>query len=138
MNRLTLNIITGLLLLAAIHSCKKNDLNDGLEPQRLFKPQGISIKTTATTATVTWNAPILSKGQPLSYTAEVSQDSTFATAEFTFTTDTSSLVLTEEKLTLRKKYFVRIKANAYENQPESKWERSSAFGINGEQWFYLI
>jgi hypothetical protein len=126
-----------LLLLAAIQSCKK-DVNEGLEPPRLFKPQGISVKTTATTATVTWNNPILSGGLPLSYTAEFSQDSTFATSEFTIETDTTSIELTDEKIQLRKKYFVRIKANAYENQPESKWERSSGFSINGEQWFYPL
>ena len=138
MNRLTLYILPGLLLLAAIQSCKKKDYNDGLEPPRLFKPQGISVKTTATTATVTWSAPILSTSVPLSYTAEFSQDSTFATSEFSIETDTTNIAVTDDKLQLRKKYFVRIKANAYEDQPESKWERSSSFSINGEQWFYPV
>lgn len=138
MNRLTHYIIAGLLLLATISSCKKDDPNAGLEPPRLFKPQGISVKTTATTATVTWSAPILATGVYLLYTAEFSQDSTFASSEFSITTDTLSITLTEEKIKLRQKYFVRIKANAYENQPESKWERSSAFSINGEQWFLPI
>jgi len=137
MNRITLNILSGLLLLAAIQSCKK-DVNDGLEPPRLFKPQGISVKTTATTATVSWSAPILSGGVPLSYTAEFSQDSTFASSEFTIETDTTNIEVNEEKIQLRKKYFVRIKANAYENQPESKWERSGGFSVTGEQWFYPI
>lgn len=138
MNRLTYYILAGLLLPATISSCKKEDPNAGLEPPRLFKPQGISVKTTATTATVTWNAPILAAGVSLSYTAEFSQDSTFAAPEFSITTDTLSITLTEEKIKLRQPYFVRIKANAYENQPESKWERSSAFSINGEQWFLPI
>lgn len=138
MNRLTYYILAGLLLLATISSCKKDDPNAGLEPPRLFKPQGISVKTTATTATVTWSTPILATGVSLSYTAEFSQDSTFATSEFSITTDTLSITLTEEKIKLRQQYFVRIKANAYENQPESKWERSSAFSINGELWFFPI
>lgn len=138
MNRLTRYILSTLLLLAAIQSCKKKDYNEGLETPRLFKPVGISVKTTATTATVSWTAPLLAKGLPLSYTAEFSQDSTFATSEFSVTTDTTSILVTDEKIQLRKKYFVRIKANAYESQPESKWERSSSFAINGEQWFYPI
>ncbi|OQP61247.1 hypothetical protein A3860_05920 [Niastella vici] len=137
MNRITINILSGLLLAVAVYavSCKKND---GLEPPRLFKPQGISVKTTETTATVTWSVPILSKGQALTYTAEFSQDSTFATAEFSIETDTATITVSDDKIQLRKKYYVRIKANAYDNQPESKWERSSAFSINGEQWFYPI
>jgi hypothetical protein len=139
MNRITIKILSWLLLVVAVYSvsCKK-DVNDGLEPPRLFKPQGISVKTTATTATVSWSAPILSGGVPLSYTAEFSQDSTFASSEFTIETDTTNIEVSDEKIQLRKKYFVRIKANAYENQPESKWERSSAFAVNGEQWFYPI
>jgi hypothetical protein len=139
MNRITINILSWLLLVVAVYSlsCKK-DVNDGLEPPRLFKPQGISVKTTATTATVSWNAPILSGGVPLSYTAEFSQDSTFASSEFTIETDTTNIEVSDEKIQLRKKYFVRIKANAYENQPESKWVSSSAFAVNGEQWFYPI
>lgn len=140
MNRITIKILSWLLLVAAMFSlsCKKKDYNDGLEPPRLFKPQGISVKTTATTATVTWSAPILSTNTPLSYTAEFSQDSIFATSEFSITTDTASITVSDDKLQLRKKYFVRIKANAYEDQPESKWERSSSFSINGEQWFYPV
>jgi hypothetical protein len=139
MNRITINILSWLLLVVAVYSvsCKK-DVNDGLEPPRLFKPQGISVKTTATTATVSWSAPILGGSLPLTYTAEFSQDSNFVTSEFSVVTDTVGIVVTEEKIKLRQKYFVRIKANAYENQPESKWERSSSFSINGEQWFYPI
>lgn len=140
MNRITINILSWLLLVVAIYSisCKKDNYNDGLESPRLFKPQGISVKTADTTATVSWAAPILGKGLPLTYTAEFSQDSTFATSEFTLTSDTTSIVVTAEKIQLRKPYFVRIKADAYEDQPESKWERSSSFSINGEQWFHPI
>lgn len=140
MNRKTINILSWLLLVVAVCSlsCKKTDYNDGLESPRLFKPQGISVKTTANTATVTWSAPLLSTGLPLSYTAELSQDSTFASSELSITTDSTSILLTEEKIKLRQKYYVRIKANAYENQPESKWEGSSSFAVNGEQWFFPI
>lgn len=140
MTRSTISILSWLLLVVAVYSlsCKKKDYNDGLEAPRLFKPQGISVKTTANTATVTWSAPLLSTGLPLSYTAELSQDSTFATSELSITTDSTSILLTEEKMKLRQKYYVRIKANGYENQPESKWERSSSFAVNGEQWFFPI
>ncbi|WP_207514567.1 DUF4957 domain-containing protein [Longitalea luteola] len=140
MNRITINILSWLLIMAAVHSisCKKNDYNDGLETPRLFKPQGVSVKTADTTATVSWTAPLLAKGLPLSYTAEFSQDSTFATSEFSVSTDTTVIVVTAEKIQLRTKYFVRVKADAYEHQPESKWERSSSFSITGEQWFHPI
>lgn len=140
MNKLSINILSWLLLVVAVYSisCKKNDYNDGLETPRLFKPQGVSVKTADTTATVSWTAPILAKGLPLSYTAEFSQDSTFATSEFSIATDTTSIVVTAEKIELRKKYFVRVKADPYENQPESKWETSSSFTLTGEQWFHPV
>lgn len=133
--------IKGLLFTLAaaclVASCKKSDPNEGLESPRLFKPSGISIKTSDTAAVITWTAPLLSTGQPLTYTAEFSQDSTFATTAFSMTTDTTGLTVSDAKATIRKKYYVRVKADAYKTQPESKWIMGS-FTILGEQLFYPI
>ncbi len=118
-------------------SCKK-DPNGGLVAPRIFKPSGLSIKTGETSAKITWETPLLSSGLQLTYTAEFSQDTTFASSEFALTLDTTGVTVTDDKLQIRKKYYVRIKANAYGDQPESKWAISPGFSITGEQLFLPI
>lgn len=130
-----------LILLSAMAfmaSCKKDDPNKDLAPPRLFKPSGISVKTTATSAKITWTPSLFSTGQKLTYTAQFSQDSTFATSEFSLQADTAGLTVTDDKLTIRKKYYMRLKANAYNDQPESNWVISSGFTIIGEQFFLPV
>jgi hypothetical protein len=127
-----------LIAVAIVASCKKNDPNAGLEPPRLFKPSGISVKTSATSAKITWTPSLFSTGQKLTYTAQFSQDSTFATSEFALQTDTAGLTVTDDKITIRKKYYMRLKANAYQDQPESNWVISSGFTIIGEQFFLPV
>lgn len=126
-----------LVILLSISACKK-DPNEGLEAPRLFKPGGISIKTDATSAKVSWAAPVLSSKQSLSYLTEFSKDSTFASSEFSIKTDTIGIVVTDEKLAVRKKYYVRVRAEATANQPESQWQVSSGFSITGEQLFLPV
>ncbi|QEC45054.1 fibronectin type III domain-containing protein [Pseudobacter ginsenosidimutans] len=130
-----------LLLAAAVvflASCKKDDPNEGLDSPRLFKPSGISVRTTDTSATISWTAPILSEGQLLTYTIDLSQDSTFATTDHSFQSDTTALTIKAAELTLRQKYYVRIMANAFENQPASKWLTGGSFTVIGEQFFLPV
>jgi Domain of unknown function (DUF4957) len=131
-----------LLLLVALtalaYACKKNDPNEGLEEPRLFKPSRISIKTTQSSAKITWTAPLLTSNLKLSYATEFSQDSTFATSEFSLQTDTAGVTVDDDKLKVRKKYYVRIKTLSTNNQPESNWLVSSSFSISGEQLFLPI
>lgn len=127
-----------IVLITVLASCKKDDPNQGLEAPRLFKPSGISIKTTQTTAEIKWRAPVLSSKLKLSYLAEFSQDSTFVTSEFSAKLDTTGVVVTDERVAVRKKYYVRIKALATVDQPESEWLVSTWFTISGEQLFYPL
>ncbi|WP_199119372.1 DUF4957 domain-containing protein [Pedobacter sp. ASV28] len=125
-------------LTALVYACKKNDPNEGLEEPRLFKPSRISIKTTQSSAKITWTAPLLTSNLKLSYATEFSQDSTFATSEFSLQTDTAGVTVDDDKLKVRKKYYVRIKTLSTNNQPESNWLVSSSFSISGEQLFLPI
>lgn len=137
MNRIQyimLFFFAGILLLAG---CKKNDPNEGLASPRIFKPGALSVKTSDTGAVITWAVPLLATGQPLTYTAEFSLDSTFATTAFTLQADTLTVSISESQVTIRKKYYVRVKANAYKDQPESKWVTGS-FTITGEQLFLPV
>ncbi len=127
-----------MVMLFTMLACQKEDPNEGLAAPRLFKPGAISIKTDQTSAKLTWAAPILSTNLKLSYLTEFSQDTTFATTEFSVKTDTMGVIVTDEKLVVRKKYYARVKALATADQPESQWQRSNGFTVTGEQLFLPV
>lgn len=131
-------LVLFVLLAISVYSCKKNDPNEGLEAPRIFKPSGITVRTTETVAKITWTAPLLSSNLKLSYLAEFSQDTTFATSEFSIETDTAGVSVGDDKLKVRKKYFVRVKALSANGQPESNWMNSRSFSLTGEQLFLPI
>jgi hypothetical protein len=125
----------GILLLVAA-GCKKVNESSDLSTPRLFKPGGLTISAGQTSAKITWTTPLFSTtAQKLSYTAAFSKDSLFATTEFTVNSDTTGVTVTDDKLAVRQKYYVRVKANAYADHPESKWIESSGFAISGTQLF---
>lgn len=129
-----------LLLFAAIlliTACKKND-EETLEPARLFKASDISITTAPTSAKIKWGVPLFSLGKALKYTVDFSKDATFATIAYTKIVDTAGITVTEENIGVRTPYYARIKANAFEDQPESKYIISSAFTLTGVQLFLPI
>lgn len=127
-----------MMALLTIWGCKKDDPNEGLDAPRLFKPGGVSVKTDQTSAKVTWGAPVLSSNLKLSYLAEFSQDTLFSTTEFSIKSDTIGVIATDDKLAVRKKYWVRVKALATADQPESQWQISNSFSISGEQLFFPL
>lgn len=128
----------GILLLIAA-GCKKVNVTENLDTPRVFKPGSLSVAAGETTAKVTWAASLFSSSAAgkITYTAEFSQDTTFATKEFTLTSDTLGVTATDEKLAVRKKYWVRVKASA-PGQPDSKWVESSKFSISGTQLFLPV
>lgn len=136
-NATYLTLIMGLVLLMS--ACKKNDNEQGdLEPMRYFKPGAVSVAAGQTQAKLTWAPSLFSSGAKLQYTIEVSKDTTFATKDFSLTSDTAGVTITDDKLVARQKYFVRVKTNAQGDKPESKWMNSSGFSITGEQYFNTL
>jgi len=118
-------------------ACKKTEPVPA-EPARIFKPGQVAVSSGISTATLKWSAPILSAGKKLSYTVDFSKDSLFSKVDFSGTSDTTGFVATDEQLQIRQTYFARIKANAFDNQPESKWFYSKSFQITGEQIFLPV
>jgi hypothetical protein len=128
-----------LLLFTAIvliTSCKKEE--EKLDPPRLFKASDIAITAGQTSAAIKWAIPLFSAGKPLSYTVDFSTTADFATIAYTKVVDTAGIVVTEDNIAIRTPYFARIKANAYENQPESKYVVSSSFSLTGIQLFLSV
>ncbi|MBV4357296.1 DUF4957 domain-containing protein [Pinibacter aurantiacus] len=136
LNKILFGILTTMIIGAV--ACKKDDPSADLQPPRLFKPSGVSVKTDSVSAHITWDAPLRSGGQTINYTAEISTDSNFATTSMSVKTDTTAVTITEDQVALRTKYFIRVKANTYEDQPESKWLNGASFAINGVQIFLPI
>lgn len=125
------------LMALAIASCKKED-DLPAEPARIFKPSDVKITSGETSAKLTWTLPLMSTGKTLKYSVDFSTDSLFATVNYTTTTDTAGVTVTDDNLAVRTKYYARVKANATESQPESKYVRSSAFQLTGIQLFAAI
>ncbi len=115
-------------------SCKKNE-NDNLGPQRLFKASDVSISAGQTSAKLKWTVPLFAAGKPLTYTVDFSTDQTFATIAYTKVVDTAGITVTDDNISVRVPYFARIKANAYGDQPESKYVVSASFTLTGIQLF---
>ncbi|WP_170113600.1 DUF4957 domain-containing protein [Mucilaginibacter yixingensis] len=131
-------VVAALALLAGLAGCKKMNTSDISGPERLFKPGAVKVSAGQTAAQVTWTNSILTSGGKYTYTAQFSRDTTFATVDFTMKSDTTGVTATNDSLKVRTKYWVRVKTNAYQNQPESKWAESSAFQISGEQYFLAV
>lgn len=124
----------GTLLLAA--GCKKVNTTDGLVTPRLFKPGSVAVAAGQTSAKVTWTNSIQTSGQKFKYTVQFSKDTLFSSVAFTMLSDTLGVTATDDSLTTKVKYWVRVKTNAFGGQPESNWAESKNFTITGE--YYLL
>lgn len=129
-----LYILMATFVLAA---CKKNE-EENLEPARIFKAGEISISAGETSAKLKWVVPILSAGKPLTYTVDFSTDQSFSTIAFSKVVDTAGITVTDENLQIKTPYYARVKANAFQDQPESKYTISSSFQITGLQLFRTV
>lgn len=135
-------IIKGLLLLQALIilnvSCKK-DVEDVFEPDRFFKPAKVTAASGETAATLEWAASLYSAGKGVQYTIEISKDSLFQSGiDYSVVVDSTRLSVTDDDLTIKQKYFARVKANAIDNISDSKWEYSGSFSITGEQIIFPV
>lgn len=121
---------------AGVISCKKN--NDSTEAMRRFMPGG-DIKATSgeTKVFLYWNASLYttSTDTTIRYRVQISKDSTFATVERSYQTDTTGITITDDDMVVRQKYYARVKTLGKDSSLDSKWLRSSSFTITGEQIF---
>lgn len=109
---------------------------DELAMPRMFMPGGdIRITSGERDVLIAWDAALMTTGKTVTYTVEVSDDTLFATTAFTFKTDTTAIVLTDNQLPIKKSFFARIKTDGINGAPDSKWRTSSSFAIKGEQLF---
>jgi hypothetical protein len=136
-NKLGIKMIFLLGTIILISACKK-DVDQPTDVARSFKPSDVKVSASATSAKLTWTAPLMSTGKTLKYSIDFSTDSLFSSVKYSTTSDTTGLSVTEDNLSVRTKYYARVKANATEVQPESKYLVSSSFQLTGIQLFLPI
>ena len=105
-------------------------------PAREFTPTSLSVTASDTSATISWPASVNSaSGQ--TYTVQISQDSSFtATPDFSFVTSAIKVLVTDDSLVDKTRYFVRVKANKNAADSDSYWMAdTAAFTLTGQQIF---
>jgi hypothetical protein len=140
MKKIKSQIFVPLLLTVVIISCKKVTL-ERFTPDRMFTPTSISITTADTTAVITWPASLFSAGSGVTYTLEISQDSTFKAAPaLSSKVDSTAAVVTDDVLKDRTPYYVRVRANATATAAASdQWVVTTRpFSLVGVQIFHPV
>jgi hypothetical protein len=129
-----------LLLTLGVVSCKKDTDTENYELVRNFMPGDISVAAGDTIATLSWRASLYTTGKDLSYTLDISKDSLFqGTPDYSITTKSTSITISERNLTVRQKYYARLKANSLGASEESKWVYSGGIiPLKGEQVFLPV
>jgi hypothetical protein len=126
-------LLTAFLLFAAM-ACEKDEFNPEFELPRQFKPGDIGITAGETQVTLEWSPSLFTEGNNVTYTVQVSQDSSFAgTPLHTEQVSTAAVIITDSILQVMQTYFARVKANATGPTAESGWVHSNSFRITGEQ-----
>lgn len=140
MRKSLLFFITALTFLAGVslYSCKKKE--DDLAPRREFMTSGdITIRAGQTNAILSWKEAVNTDSSKSSYTVQVSTDSSFTDGkELTYVVPGTSIMVTDTQLTIRVRYYARVKTNGVDGTQDSKWVYSSRFSLTGEQIFLPV
>ncbi|MGV3705826.1 MAG: DUF4957 domain-containing protein [Arcticibacter sp.] len=135
------NILNGLfftMLCIAVASCKKDEFDPSVNLSRQFLPTTLKVTAGETQVQISWSKALFTTSKDsVTYTVLVSTDSTFASTSqmLTKVTDTASITLTDDDLAVKQKYYALVKTNGAGTTADSKWGRTPAFSITGEQIF---
>ena len=130
-------LLAGMLSLC-LTSCKKDE--DAPVLPRQFKPGNITVTTGQTEAKLEWAASLFTTGQNVTYTVQISKDSSFPQAAIVATRKVSSptVVFTDTTLQVRQSYYARVRADSLGTTAQSGWVLSPSFSISGEQIFIAL
>ncbi|MDI3320911.1 DUF4957 domain-containing protein [Pinibacter soli] len=112
---------------------------DDTTTNRAFQPYSFGVKTSRDTATFSWSQPVLSAGKRYMYTVDISEDSAFGTINLSKTVDTLAFRIIEPEISVGKKYFARMRVNAFKGSAPSEYlylDRS--FALPGENYLRMI
>jgi hypothetical protein len=127
-----------ILFVIGISSCKKS--NDVLAPMRLFTPGGtISVINNVSNVILSWDSTLYkTSSDSIKYAVQVSKDSSFVTVERNYITNIWTVMITDDSIAVRQKYYARVRALGKDSTLNSHWLVSSGFTIMGEQDFLPV
>ncbi|MBD1421142.1 DUF4957 domain-containing protein [Sphingobacterium chuzhouense] len=120
-------------------ACDKNsELFKEFNPERMFMPsKEIGAESGETEVKLTWGEAL--NTEKASYVVEISKDTLFANGPlFSLDTDTAGVILTDQQIEVRTKYFARVLTVGTGQSDDSHWLHSNGFMIRGKQLFNLL
>src|SRR6478609_5362528 len=141
----TSRIMVLIVLILAI-ACKEEE--QVLSLTRQFSPSKISSVNGETQVTITWPNSLFTTVGNVSYAIEISDNAadftnpvvtaTVPTVGAPSNTTAISVVVTDDKLQIKKDYYARVKTIGTEDVADSNWLLSTAFRILGEQYLLPV
>jgi len=132
--------------LTLVIACKEEA--EELSLSRQFSPSKITSVNGETQVTITWASSLFTTVGDVSYAVEISDNAsdfsnpvikaTVPTTNMRSNTTGISVIITDEKLTIKKDYYARVKALGADDTADSNWLMSSAFRILGEQFLLPV
>ena len=134
-------LFTLLGIAVSISSCTKS-LDGFVEDpstSRAFVPGNFRVRTVQDSAKFTWDLPILASGKKYAYRVDLSKDSLFSNIDYSVVSDTTGINILEPTINVNQKYFARIRVDAYNGVPPSKYVyATSSFSVSGQQYLRVI
>ncbi|HEX5553648.1 MAG TPA: fibronectin type III domain-containing protein [Chitinophagaceae bacterium] len=127
------------IALGLASSCQKSLINK-FTSSRMFTPTTIKVSGGDTAVTISWPASLNAPVKGVTYTVEISTDSTFQTTPaLSLKVDTIAVRVTDDTLQDRQPYFVRVKANQTGDASDSYWLKDTVrFSLVGVQIFHPL
>lgn len=131
-------LLASCCLLLTLACDKSGELFKEFNPDRMFMPSGeIKSESGETEVKLTWGKAL--NTETADYVVEISKDTLFTNgALFTFDTDTAGIVLTDQEIEVRVKYFARVRTAETAQSETSHWLHSNGFSIRGKQLFHIL
>ncbi|WBL24722.1 DUF4957 domain-containing protein [Zunongwangia sp. HGR-M22] len=130
-----------LALGALFVSCEDEMFDDPTGEMKMFTPLSLSVSNLENSSEISWDAALFTSEVDETYTAQVSEDSLFENSEdiiLTKETDSTGVVFYSDEVSVRQKYFVRVKTNAETDDLASNWSTSTSFRIVGTQFLQKV
>ena len=143
MKRINYGFVILLIVLSIgsiISSCNKSvdgNIEDG-STRRSFTPSKLKVTTKRDSAVFTFAAPLFAVNG-LTYTIEISKDTSFSTIDYSVVTDTTMAVVTDANIALGTPYHARVRVNPYKSFAASNYYLpTGTFKLVGIQYLKVI
>lgn len=138
--KIVMLVLIGLTSAFALSSCNKSVDGSVVDAstRRSFTPSNLQVKAIKDSALFSFTAPLYATSG-MTYTIELSKDSSFSAIELSLISDTTSAFATDSVLALNTPYYTRVKVNPYSVFAASNYfTREGTFKLIGLQYLKVI